>query len=293
MDVLPSVPLPTFGGKQLWGDVFLYAGFRIQQNVFTRHHRLLGPGDVRLAAGSYDHCHSRFERLADQRAAVPQSDHWVLLLHGIFRSKDSFGPMTRALTAAGYEAHGVNYPSTRQGLNDHADQVELLLERARDVSTVSFVTHSMGGIVARVLLGRPDRPWRKRIAVNRVVMIAVPNQGSELATRLDQVTPFRAVAGPSLPELQPHRRDAIPVPDVPFGIVAGSRGDGQGYNPLLPGDDDMTVSVESTRLPGAEDFLEVRGIHTFVMVQPDVVEATVRYLRTGRFREVSETPGSG
>lgn len=287
---LPPIPVPTLGGKQFWGDVFLYAGYRIQQNVFTRHFRLLGPADARLASGTFEHCHAVFERIRDQRAAVPESDHVVLLLHGIFRSKDSFSPMVRALRAAGYEAHGVNYPSTRQGLADHADQVEQLLERLEDARTVSFVTHSMGGIVARVVLSRLDRPWRKRIAVHRLVMIATPNKGAEIATHLDQLPAFRAVAGPSLGELRSERHEEIPLPTVPFGIVAGARGDGRGFNPLLTGDNDMTVTVDSTRLEGAEDFLLVHAIHTFIHVQPDVIDATIRYLATGRFQAPPGSP---
>ena len=277
--------MPTLGGKQLWGDMFLYGGYRIQQNVFTRHFRLLGPGDVRLAAGSYEHCHARFVRLRNLREIPPVGDHWVLLLHGIFRSKDSFSPMTRALRAAGYEAHGVNYPSTRQSLEDHADQVEALLERAEGAKTVSFVTHSMGGIVARVLLARKDRPWRERIAVNRLVMIATPNRGAELATRLDQLPAFRAFAGPSLGQMALERCDNIPLPTVPFATVSGVRGDGRGFNRLLPGDNDMTVTLESTMLDGAEDSLVVNRIHTFIQIDPQVIEATIRYLGTGRFAE--------
>ncbi|MEQ1502219.1 MAG: alpha/beta fold hydrolase, partial [Myxococcota bacterium] len=225
MDAYPSLPLPTFGGKQFWGDVFLYAGYRIQQNVFTRHFRLLGPtrfapsGDARLAVGSYEHCHATFHRLKAAKDIRPASDHAVLLLHGIFRSKDSFGPMTRRLCAEGFDAHAVNYPSTRQTLEEHADQVEQVLERLEDTREVSFVTHSMGGIVARVLLGRQGRPWRDRIRVNRLVMIATPNRGSELATRLDALPVTRTVAGPSLGQMALDRVDRIPLPTVPFGVV--------------------------------------------------------------------------
>lgn len=281
--------LPTFGGKQIWGDVFLYAGYRIQQNVLTRHHRLLAPNDARLASGSWDHCHTTFRRLRESLDLRPASDHLVLLLHGIFRSKDSFGPMTRALRAAGYEAHGVNYPSTRQSLEDHADQVEVLLERLEDVRTVSFVTHSMGGIVARIVLSRKDRPWRRRIRVNRLLMIATPNRGAEIATRLDDLAAFRAFAGPSLNQLRPRNAAQLPTPDVPFAIIAGGRGDPRGFNPLLPGDDDMTVTVEETRLEGAEDFLVVKNaVHTVIMVHPEVVRAAVRYLATGRLRDPDE-----
>jgi pimeloyl-ACP methyl ester carboxylesterase len=155
----------------------LYAGYRIQRNVWTGHHRLLSPHDLRLAIGDFDACRAALDRIVAHTGARPTSRHLVVLLHGLFRSKDSFGPMVRALRAAGFEAHAVNYPSTRQSLQDHADQVEQLLEHARDVDTVSFVTHSMGGIVARVLLSRLDRPWRQRIAVNRLVMIGTPNRG--------------------------------------------------------------------------------------------------------------------
>jgi pimeloyl-ACP methyl ester carboxylesterase len=216
----------------------------------------------------------------------------VLLLHGIFRSKDSWGPMVRALRADGYEAHALNYPSTRQSLEDHAAQVAELLEGARGVDTVSLVTHSMGGIVARVLLARDD-PWRRRIAVNRLVMIGTPNQGAEMATRLDDLTPLRLFTGPSLSQLRVDAAGRLPIPDVRFGIVAGVRGDGRGYNPLLPGDDDMTVSLASTTLEGAEDTLTVAAVHTFVMIHPEVIRATLRYLRTGRFRPALAGPEAG
>lgn len=284
-----AVAMPTWGGKQLWGDVYLHAGYRIQRNVLTGHHRLLGPGDVRLSVGTYDACREAFDRLRIQNGIAPRSDHLVLLLHGIFRSKDSFGPMTRRLEAEGYEAHGVNYPSTRQSLEDHADQVERLLERSQGIATVSFVTHSMGGIVARVLLAR-EAPWRRRIAVNRLLMIATPNRGAEMALHLDNVGALRAFAGPSIHQLRPDLADRIPLPTVPFGLVAGARGDGRGYNPLLPGDDDMTVTVDSVMLDGAEDTLVLNAVHTFIMVHPEVIDATVRYLQTGSLRETVADP---
>lgn len=278
---LPYLPLPTLGGKQLWGDVFLHAGFRIQRNVITGHHRLLSPSDLRMASGSWDHCHAAFEDLYSKQVPAPGGRHLVVLLHGIFRSKDSFSPMTRALRRAGYDAHALNYPSTRQSLEDHADQLQLLLDRVQGVDRVSFVTHSMGGIVARVLLGRTDAPWRSRLEVNRLLMIGTPNRGAEIASQLQPISPFMAVAGPALHQLHPERAAEVPMPTVPFGIVAGGRGTPQGFNPLLPGDNDMTVTVEETKLPGAEDFLLVNAVHTFIMVHPQVIEATQRYLETG------------
>ncbi|MBX2796200.1 MAG: alpha/beta fold hydrolase [Myxococcales bacterium] len=274
--------VPTFGGKQLWGDVFLHAGYRIQRNVLTRHHRLLNPADLRLAFGSWHTCHERFRQVQREQEPRFSSEHLVLLLHGIFRSKDSFGAMTRALREEGYAAHALNYPSTRQSIQDHADQLESLLNRMEGVRRVSFVTHSMGGIVARELLSRSGALWRRRIEPNRLLMIGTPNQGAEIAGHLGSIGPFRAVAGPALGQLRPTRADQLPTPDVPFAIIAGGTGDERGYNPLLQGDNDMTVTVAETHLEGAEDFLLVRALHTFIMVNPEVIDAAKRYLSTGK-----------
>lgn len=278
----PNLRFPTLGGKQLWADEFVYAGYRIQRNGITGHHRLLGPDDVRLAWGTWEVCHDAFSRLRESRGIRRPSRHLVLLLHGVFRSKDSWGPMTRALRRAGYDAQPVNYPSTRRSLEDHAEQVERILERSEDVDRVSFVCHSMGGIVARMLLGRGG-DWRAHVAPHRLVMIATPNRGAEIAEAFRTLPGFDLTAGPSVDQLRPGRIEAVPLPDIPFGTIAGSSGRAEGYNPLLPGDDDMTVTVESTRLPGAEDELVVQAVHTFVMVKPDVVAATLRYLKSGRF----------
>lgn len=283
-DASPLISLPTLGGRQLWGDVFLYAGYRIQRHVRTNVHRLLSPTDLRLAGGTFAACHDAFARLRERHDLAPISDHLVLLLHGIFRSKDSFRPLTRALRAAGFEAHGVNYPSTRQGLEDHAAQVEELLDRTEGATRVSFVTHSMGGIVARLLLARPDAAWRSRLEVHRLVLIGTPNRGAEIVTRLQDLAPLRAVAGPSFPRLAPASAADIPMPAVRFGIIAGGTGQTWGLNPLLKGDNDMTVRVEETMLDGAEDFLMVKNaFHTFLMIHPKVIRATIAYLQTGSF----------
>ena len=44
-----NLPFPTFGGKQIWADQFVCAGWRIQRNHYTGHHRLLDPNNFRRA----------------------------------------------------------------------------------------------------------------------------------------------------------------------------------------------------------------------------------------------------
>ena len=118
------IPFFTFGGKQLWADEFICAGHRIQQNVVSGHHRLLDPDDVRLAWGTWDQCKERFDRLKEAKDLRVPSRHLVLLLHGVFRSKDSFGPMTRApafrqwLAAVAQRRRGAERPAATVALSD-------------------------------------------------------------------------------------------------------------------------------------------------------------------------------
>jgi hypothetical protein len=143
----------------------------------------------------------------------------------------------------------------------------------------------MGGLVAREVLGRTGG-WRDRIQVNRLVMIATPNKGAAIADILVHLKPVRELAGPAAAQLTTGYVDLLAKPSCPFGVIAGVRGDGKGYNPFLPGDDDMTVSAASALLEGAEDTMVVPGaVHTFIMQAPTVVRATVQYLSSGQFAE--------
>ena len=75
----------------------------------------------------------------------------------------------------------------------------------------------------------------------------------------------------------------LPAPPCPFGIVAGGRGDDDGYSMVLAGDDDAVVRVEETRLAGEDDFLLVPVHHAAMMKNTAVQRAVTSFLSTGRF----------
>lgn len=273
----PNLPFPTFGGRQFWGDVFWFAGWRIQENVLTGHHRLLDPADVRRAWGSYAECRAAFEKeRADRRLALT-SPHVVVLLHGLARSTAYFDELAEALLAAGFAPARFEYPSTRASIEAHAEQLTTWLERLEDAERVSFVTHSLGGLVVRAALARPGS-WRERIEPHRLVMLGPPSRGSSLAAALREFFPYRLVAGPAGQDLALRESLAIPPPSIPFAIIAGARGDGEGWNPLVPGDDDGIVALDEAFLEGAEEVLVLRTWHARLPSDPQAIEATVRFL---------------
>lgn len=267
----PNLTMPTLGGKQVWGDVMVLCGWRIQENSRDGRCRLLDPEDKRRAWGSWEACRVALEAARLEKRLRPHSDHAVVLLHGLIRSRDSMDPLAQALSQAGYEVINANYPSARRPIEDHAQQINHLLSHLRDIETVSFVTHSLGGIVVRTLLSMDARnqPWRGRLKVGRTLMIFPPNQGALKADRWRNSRLARVVMGPPLQELTPQasRTRDLPTPRIHFAIIAGSR--------------DTTVRPNEASLPGAEYTRVMDAEHTFGMQDPDIIAATLRYINGG------------
>ena len=284
MTTRPNLPLPTFGGRQLWADRHWFAGWRVQQHAWTGHARLLDANNVRQAWGSLAACEAALQTARKERGLALDSDRVVVLVHGLGRSRASMSKLAEALEAQGSAVLDMGYPSTRRSLEEHAAQLGGLLDHLAidGASQIDFVTHSLGGIVVRSALGRDDA-WREQLQIGRLAMLAPPSQGSSFAQALKDFVPFRMVMGEVGPQLARDEAGAVPAPDCRFGVVAAQRGDGGGWNPLLQGADDGVVTVEETKLEGMEDFLLVHGTHTFVMDKPEVVTAVLQYLETGDF----------
>ena len=276
----PNLALRTFGGKQLWADECVLGSWRIQTNVYTEHFRLLDPENVRRCWGSWQACRVALEKAVFDGECRPKNGKFVVLLHGLGRSRSAFTTMAPRLEADGWATLAINYPSSRRSLEAHAEQVARVLDRHEGVREVSFVTHSLGGLVTRRLLGKP-RAFRRRVKLGRVLMLGPPNQGSKIAKGLGGLAAFGGIVGPVGQALQPQNARALPKPPCYFGVIAG--GDGRaGWNPWLPGDDDGVVRVEATKLEGMKDFRLVRCLHTFMLRNDTVIDATRRFLRGGK-----------
>lgn len=277
----PNLPMRTLGGAQLWADVRWRDGWRMQQHVATGHARLLDPGNVRRAWGDAEACLAEFDRRVPRRAPPPAGARpLVILLHGMGRTRVSFGRMKVALEDAGWRCARLSYPSTRRSIPEHVAWLETVLAGlAADgqARSVHFVTHSLGGILVRAALAG-GRPWRAALAVERLVMLGPPNQGSAFASRLAGVRMFRWLYGETGVGLVPEQVRLIPPPDVPFLIIAGARGNARGWNPWLPGDDDGVVALQETHLDGAVDHRVIRSIHAFLAAHKESIAQTQAFL---------------
>lgn len=282
-----NLQLPTFGGKQFWADWRWREGWRIQENVLTGHHRVLDPNDRRQAWGSWEACLAEFERKAPQ---VERADkrHLVMLLHGMGRSRRALSDMQAALAGQDWDVAAVSYPSTRRSISNHVVQFEAVLNNLQGYDQISFVTHSLGGVVVRELLAprrasaeHPHGYWRNHIQAERVVMLAPPNQGSSFAQAVEDYAAYSWIFGETGLALTPQAMATVYVPQIPMLIIAGARGSGGAFNPWLDGPNDGVVRVEETHLRGEAEHLVVDNIHTFLMNDPASVRATIRFLAGG------------
>ena len=208
----------------------------------------------------------------------------VILLHGLCRTSHSMVKMERALTEAGYAVKNVDYPSRTAPIQKLADDAigKAVADCQQDGATkIDFVTHSMGGILVRSYLARHPLP-----SLGRVVMLAPPNQGSEVVDKLGWTFVFKWLNGPAGNELG---TDTNSVPNqlgpvnYPVGIIAGDRSINWINSLLIPGRDDGKVSVERTKLAGMSDHLVIHATHPFIMKNREAIRQTIQFLRTGTF----------
>ncbi|HAD59957.1 MAG TPA: hypothetical protein DCG12_11995 [Planctomycetaceae bacterium] len=271
----------TLGGRQFWGDIIFFRGWRIQHNVVLGQHRLLDPQDKRHLSGTRGECEAKLKELREQHKLQDMDGKAVILIHGIGRSSKSFYAMKKKLSEQGYTVVGFDYPSTRMSIPDSSEYLHSVLQSLKGIDSIDVVCHSMGGLLLRAYLMKHKEP-----RFGRAVMLGVPNQGARLADMLKTNPLFKTIMGPAGQQLVTEGLiEKLPTPEFPFAVIAGGRDGQKGYNPILPEDNDSTVTVTSTRLPGAADFLLVPVIHSFLMTNDRCVTATEHFLKHGTLVE--------
>ena len=221
------------------------------------------------------------------------ADECVVLLHGLGRSHHSMDKIEATLLKRGYLVWSESYQSREQAVDFLADQtLNLGLDycEQHQATRVHLVSHSLGGLLIRVYLQDHNIA-----GLGRIVMLAPPNHGSEVADALKENSLYEWAMGPA-GQVLGTGPDSIanqlePIPGE-IGIIAGNTTSDPWFSPIIPGEDDGKVSVESARLDEMKAFLVVEAGHTFMMRNNLVIAQILSFLRDGEFKPLPPSPDS-
>ena len=213
-----------------------------------------------------------------------QNEH-VILVHGLARSPDTMKPMAAALKELGYQTTILSYPSRHQSIQILADDhLAPAIQNCQKegAQKIHLITHSLGGIIVRDYLSR-----YKVKELGRVVMLAPPNQGSEVVDKIGHWRAFKAINGPAGGQLG--TADASPPKALgpvtyPVGIIAGDRSINPINSCMINGSDDGKVSIENTKVEGMTDHIVIHRTHPMIMRRQETITLSIRFLQHGRFK---------
>lgn len=236
-------------------------------------------------AGAVVKAHISGEHEVVLRVANIQGADCVILVHGLARTSGAMQPLADVLNSRGFTTINVNYPSTQYPIETLAPMIfpdALAACENNRASGVHVVTHSLGGILLRQYLDNHDLP-----GLDRVVMLAPPNHGSEVVDALGGLPGYVWINGPAGLQMGTGA-DSVPKRlggvNAELAVIAGSAT----FNPILsqwlPNPDDGKVSVASARLQGMCGFLVVDVSHPFIMKDDRVMAEVVAWLEDGQFR---------
>ncbi len=275
---IAALPMAALPGWRHWYDVLFYAGYRMQKHLTEEgEYRLLDRKHKLVCRSSEEVCRAALAR-EKERGLKPESGHFVMMIPGLNGLPSQFRSFEKPLRKAGFEPMTVDFPSNRATVDVHAEMIGQLIAGLEDVETISFITHSFGGIILRKLLAE-NRHLHEKAKPGRILMIAPPHGGSFVADlvrdklKLDGL--YEWVCGRIGDTLTTEGAKALPPLKIPVGIMTADIG--------IEQIGDFLVAPDSSRIDLEMDYLRLTGSHTTMLWHPEAIRQSIVFLQEGRF----------
>lgn len=176
------------------------------------------------------------------------------------------------------ELHLFRYFGASESMSDITAR---LRDFVRDLGSpeVHLMGHSLGGLVIYRFLERfPEQP------PGRVVFLGVPCLASRAAQHAGRFTPLARLLGPAVAEELLTERERRWSHTRALGIVAGNQPLGLGqFFAQFDEENDGTIAVSETRLPGATDHIVLPVSHLGMLISSRVAHEAGTFLIQGHF----------
>lgn len=224
------------------------------------------------------------ENLPRKLKIIENNSECIILIHGLARTSRCMNKAAGLLSNYGYSIVNLDYPSRKLQIESLVNQHILPVVKqceANNFKQIHFLTHSMGGILLRYYLSKHSMQ-----NLGKTVMLAPPNQGSEVVDKLGHLSLFFLLNGPAGKQLGTDKH-SIPMQlgniDFDSGIIMGNKSLNPLLSLLIPGKNDGKVAVERAKINGMKDFLLVANSHSFIMQRPQVIYQALYFIQNGIF----------
>jgi esterase/lipase len=218
-----------------------------------------------------------------QASELKNDGDYVVILHGIARSNKHMQKLATYLQKDGFDVINLSYPSTTYTIEDLTEIINKeISKRATGEKRMHFIGYSMGGLMVLALIHKYNYK-----NLGKVVQLAPPNQGSEVADFVKNFWPYKKIFGPAGQQLitdQSAVKHLFGEVNYELGIIAGNATIDPISSAIITGENDGKVAVERTKLEGMKDHIVVSASHTFFPSNKEVQRQTLCFLKNGNFK---------
>ena len=208
----------------------------------------------------------------------------VVLVHGLWMNGTELAMLGHRLRREhGFEVRTFSYPTMHGDVAGVCSTLARFAAAAGNGGRVHLVGHSLGGVmVYRTLTGCVAG------IDGNAVLLGSPLNGSKAARGVSNWPALKPLLGPHvLAELvEPCQR--CWTGERPLGAIAGTLRVGTGqFFAHFDEENDGTVAVSETRIPGLTDHLVLPHSHFGMLLAADVAAQVACFLRTATFRRTA------
>lgn len=208
-----------------------------------------------------------------------------ILIHGYNKNKNDMSCLSKNLEKLNHKCILVDLPLTHKKI-EHAISlferaIEKILKDIDEDEKINLIGHSTGGLVIRKYL----QEAKNRDRINNCVLIATPNNGSELADIASNYFKFLPNIFRTLNSLKTENVKEINFfsdESIRIGAIAG-RNEKLILGKLLTGENDGRVTVKSVYYEGLEDFIILPYQHKEIHYKWETAKLIDDFFETGRF----------
>ena len=206
----------------------------------------------------------------------------VVYVHGLWLSgRESLFLRRRLAQDFDFDVRTFRYPAVSGSMAEIAAQLQAFVADIRP-RALHLVGHSLGGLVIYRFLERfPEQP------PGRVVFLGTPALASRAAVSAARMRWAASLIGNCVAEELLVERERSWRFSRALGVIAGTTALGLGQLfAQFHEDNDGTIAVSETRLPGLTDHIALPTSHMGMLLSAAVARETGTFLSQGRFSNV-------